>query len=334
MRRRLSLVLALLAAAPAPAWADPPALRLPLDCQLGESCWLVNYPDADPGAGAQDFTCRHRSYDRHTGTDIALRDHDRLAAGVPVVAVADGKVLTVRDGVEDGLWLKGRKDEVLAARRECGNRVAIAHGDGWVSDYCHLRQGSLRVQAGDSVTAGQMLGLVGLSGMSEFPHAHVGILRFAPGKTEGVPVDPFTGADLTAGCGQPPRPLWAAPPPYQAGDLYAVGFADHLPLADEIKRHAEGVDKLDQQAPALVVWGALFGVAAGDSVTVQVRAPDGSMWLEKREAFDRDQAWRLVAVGRKRPPDGWRAGLYSARISWERPGRSPQARVTAVWIGL
>lgn len=329
MRTFLALLFGLIAL---PALADPPALRLPLDCRLGESCWLINYPDADPGPAAHDYTCRGRSYDRHSGTDIAVRDLDAADSGVPVLAVAAGKVVAARDGVADGLWLQGRKDEVLAARRECGNRVAVAHGDGWVTDYCHLRQGSVRVKVGDLVGTGQPLGLIGLSGMTEFPHAHVGLLRFAPGKTEGVSVDPFTGAPLSAGCGQAAQPLWVPAPAYQPGDLYAVGFADHVPAVAEIKRHALGVATLTPEAPALVVWSALFGVASGDVLRVRLSAPDGTVLLERAETLDRDQAWRMAAIGKKRPATGWPAGRYDATVTVARSGQPEQRRTTTVEI--
>ena len=41
-----------------------------------------------------------------------------------------------------------------------GNGVVIDHGGGWISQYSHLRSGSVRVHPGDRVSAGQPLGLV------------------------------------------------------------------------------------------------------------------------------------------------------------------------------
>ncbi|HLO75665.1 MAG TPA: M23 family metallopeptidase, partial [Magnetospirillum sp.] len=288
--RRLA---ALLLLAASPALADPPRLGLPVDCQVGRTCWIMNYPDTDPSPAAHDYTCRARSYDDHSGTDFALRDLDEMRQGVPVRAAAAGRVVAARDGIEDGLWLAGRKDEVVAARRQCGNRVAIDHGDGWVTDYCHMRRGSLRVRAGDTVAAGQPIGLVGVSGMTDFPHAHMGVLHFASGAKDGRPVDPFTGADNAAGCGQPAQPLWAQQLPYQSGDLYAAGFADHVPSGDEVKNHAQGVAHLPGNAPALVIWGAIFGAARGDHIVVRLTGPDGSRLLDKDVVVDGDQAWRL-----------------------------------------
>lgn len=329
MRRLLPLLLLVVA----PAWADPPRLGLPLDCRLGQTCWIMNYADDDPGPAARDFTCRPRSYDAHSGTDFALRDLAAAQAGVPVLAAAAGKVVAARDGVEDGLWLAGRKDEVVKTRRQCGNRVAIDHGDGWVTDYCHMRQGSIRVKVGDSVQAGQSIGLVGTSGMTDFPHAHMGVLRFAPGAKEGEPVDPFTGIPTAAGCGQASRPLWAAPVAYDAGDLYAAGFADRVPTGAEIKDNAAGAARLPADAPALVVWGAMFGAARGDQLRVRLHNPDGKLLYEHVATVDGDQAWRLWAAGKKRPPDGWPSGRYTGSVSLERAGRPPQSREVAVEVG-
>lgn len=313
-----------------PALADPPALGLPLDCTLGETCWVMNYPDADPSPGTKDFACRARSYDGHDGTDIALRDVAAMARGVAVKAAAAGKVLQVRDGEEDGLWMAGRSQEVLAARKECGNRVAIAHGDGWVSDYCHLRRGSVVVKPGDVVTAGQPLGQVGLSGMTAFPHAHMAVLRLPPGQQRGTPVDPFTGVELSAGCGRSGQGLWAVPQAYTPVSLYAAGFAEALPAADAVKADAASPARLSRGAPALVLWGSLFGVTGGDRVSVQVMGPDGGEVVAQTTLIERDQAWRMVALGKRRPGESWPPGIYQGRVVLERAGMAPQMRLISV----
>jgi murein DD-endopeptidase MepM/ murein hydrolase activator NlpD len=41
--------------------------------------------------------------------------------------------------------------------------------------YVHLKKGSLKVKAGDSVKKGEEIGLVGNSGISYAPHLHFGV---------------------------------------------------------------------------------------------------------------------------------------------------------------
>ena len=41
----------------APAAAGAFDLALPVDCRLGETCFIQHYPDHDPGPAAQDFAC-------------------------------------------------------------------------------------------------------------------------------------------------------------------------------------------------------------------------------------------------------------------------------------
>ena len=106
---------------------DPIALDLPAQCQLGETCWVVNYVDVDPSVAAKDFQCHARTFDGHDGVDLALRDRGVMEHGVPVIAVAPGMVRRVRDGVAD-VGLSSAAPREAIAGRECGNGVVIDQG--------------------------------------------------------------------------------------------------------------------------------------------------------------------------------------------------------------
>jgi hypothetical protein len=87
--------------------------------------------------------------------------------GAPVLAVADGRVTAVEGG---------RPDEPVGGRtwqEMTGNHVILDIGGGRYVLYAHLKQGSLRVQVGDQVRRGQVLGQVGDSGNSDEPHLHL-----------------------------------------------------------------------------------------------------------------------------------------------------------------
>lgn len=317
---RLVLLAVLLAASP--ALAAPPELRLPLDCRLGENCWLMNYADDDPGPAAKDFRCHGRSYDGHDGTDLAVRD---AGVGGAVLAPADGVVAGVRDGEPDGAYLAGGRAAV--AGKECGNGVLLRHGDGWETQLCHLRPGSVRVRPGQDVAAGAVMGEVGLSGQSEFPHVHLTLRR------AGKAHDPFTGAALGASCGQAGRPLWAQPVDYQAGAVYAVGFRDHVPAGAALKADAASPQTLPAAAPALVLWGTLFGTEAGDVIRLVLRAPDGSVALTRdAPAAPKAQAWRMEAAGVKAPPGGLAAGTWRGEVTLLRDGRPVDRRSAGIEV--
>ena len=57
---------------------------------------------------------------------------------------------------------------------EPGNYVVINHHDGFSSVYMHMSY--YVVSAGEQVRAGQVIGYVGSTGLSEGPHLHFGIM--------------------------------------------------------------------------------------------------------------------------------------------------------------
>jgi hypothetical protein len=94
------------------------------------------------------------------------RNEDYLAYGRPIVAVADGKVTAVIDGVADN------EPGAMNGYQAPGNMVVIEHGPSLFSVYAHLKPRSARVQVGQSVRRGQVLGDCGNSGNSSEPHLH------------------------------------------------------------------------------------------------------------------------------------------------------------------
>lgn len=279
-------------------------LAWPVACQLGETCYIQQYLDHDPGPGAQDFTCGPLSYDAHDGTDIALANRAAMEAGVDVLAAAPGTVRGLRDGVADFA--------PVVEGRECGNGVLIDHGQGWVTQYCHLRQGSVAVQVGQRVAAGDRLGQIGQSGLAEFPHLHLSV------RQDDVEIDPF--APGAAGCGAPPADdLWAVTPAYQPGGLLAAGFSTAVPEFDTI-RAGLATEPLPADAPGLVLWGHLFGARAGDALVFTITGPEGP-FLAETVTVDRSQAQSFRALGKRRSTAAWPAGTYQGSISLMRDGK-------------
>ena len=115
-----------------------------------------------------------------------------LGYGLEVLAVADGAVVAARDDVAESELLSEHPDHPL--EDATGNYVAIAIDSGRVAFFEHLKPGSVRVQPGDRVRQGQVIGALGFSGQSTGPHLHFHIAdRNSPLGAEGVPfvIDAF-----------------------------------------------------------------------------------------------------------------------------------------------
>ena len=87
-----------------------------------------------------------------------------------ILAAAAGKVIEVYSGNGyNGGW---------------GRRIRIDHGHGNVTTYNHIRPGGVLVSVGQSVNAGDLIGLMGSSGASTGTHLHLELY------VNGVRVDP------------------------------------------------------------------------------------------------------------------------------------------------
>ena len=201
--------------------------------------------------------------------------------------------------------------------RDAGNGVVVDHGDGWVTQYSHLRKGSVAVEPGQEVTAGQKLGLIGLSGNTEFPHVHFTV------RLNGETLDPFVGLEEFAGCGGPRQPLWSdealSQLSYQATGLLGAGFAEGRPKA-EAARDGRAPTMIDPTAPALVMWVDVFGVAAGDRQRFTLLAPDGRVLSERESVLEADKVLWFAYHGLKRKQTRWPSGSYVGRYRLERDG--------------
>ncbi len=131
-----SVVALVLLTGAATAHAEP-RLSLPAKCTLGDTCFIQQYPDIDPGPNAQDYMCQTLSYDGHKGTDIALPSLAAMQVGVISIAPAGGTVRRVRGDMADQMYSNDTSADL--AGRDCGNGVVIDHGDGWETQLCHMR---------------------------------------------------------------------------------------------------------------------------------------------------------------------------------------------------
>ncbi|MBP7738072.1 MAG: M23 family metallopeptidase [Spirochaetes bacterium] len=95
----------------------------------------------------------------HTGTDMPATN------GTPIVAVMDGRVLAAR--YEGGF----------------GKTVTMEHRDNFITKYAHCAE--MFVKAGDVIKKGQVIGMVGSTGISTGNHLHFEI------RYNDIPLNPL-----------------------------------------------------------------------------------------------------------------------------------------------
>jgi murein DD-endopeptidase MepM/ murein hydrolase activator NlpD len=129
--------------------------------------WAAQKGVISQGFGPTDFTMEPPGFGAphfHTGVDVAAQ------SGTPIFAADDGVVATAETSML-GNQIVGY-----------GRHVIIAHHNGVMTLYGHL-DGYI-VKPGDRVTQGQLIGVMGSTGMSTGPHLHFEV------RVNNVPTDP------------------------------------------------------------------------------------------------------------------------------------------------
>jgi len=144
---------------------------------------------------AYDFVKTDEEGRTHSGSGSDRADY--YCWDEPILAPADGTVVAASDGHRDaprtGGWLDLRQRDIR------GNYVVIKHASQEYSVLAHLREGSVAVDEGDRVVAGQQIGRCGHSGNSTEPHLHFhvqdGVSFFT---SMGLPIV-FSNVDIAGG---------------------------------------------------------------------------------------------------------------------------------------
>ncbi len=117
-----------------------------------------------------------------------LKNESYYAEGNDALAVADGRVVVVKDGIPENVPGVNSRAVPITIETIGGNHVIIDLGDGRFAFYAHLKPGAIRVKVGDHVKRGQVIGLVGNSGNSTEPHLHFHVSDgTSPLGSEGLP---------------------------------------------------------------------------------------------------------------------------------------------------
>ena len=120
---------------------------------------------------------------------IGGRTRDCYGWGQPIHAVFDGEVVEAVDGLPERAWLHVARELALVIKNTVtfdpakldtllGNHV-ILRNDETYALFAHLAPGTVAVEAGQTVRAGDPIGRVGHTGNSTAPHLHVQLMDSA-----------------------------------------------------------------------------------------------------------------------------------------------------------
>ncbi len=104
-----------------------------------------------------------------------------MSVGTPIHAARRGLVVRVEEKFTEGGWRSELRDK--------GNQVTIAHTDGTLSRYLHLKTDGALVELGQWVESGDLIGLSGNVGYTNGPHLHFDVSR--PGRDLVTQTIPF-----------------------------------------------------------------------------------------------------------------------------------------------
>lgn len=106
--------------------------------------------------------------------------------GTKIHAARKGRVVAVVDGLPE--QVPGALPAGATIQNAGGNHVVVAMGKGRYALYAHMKTGSVRVNRGQKVRTGQVLGLLGNTGNTDSPHLHFHVMDGpSPLQSNGLP---------------------------------------------------------------------------------------------------------------------------------------------------
>ncbi len=242
----------------------PQKLSPVVEGSAGVDWRVMNFADLDPRPGfLRDYRGGKFTYDTptfgHDALDIGLADFSAADEGMPVLAAADGIVEAINDGAFD-------RNKGFAYPEPPANYVIINLGNGWRAKYWHLRRDSVSVKVGDSIAAGDFLGWTGSSGFSTGPHVHFELTY------KNHPVETMLD----------PATFWVTPPQYPADYRHVIksGFSSNIPTASEWAEQPQDI-RTFKPGNRLSFWVIAGAMMPGDTRTVRLQRPDGSLFLDQ-----------------------------------------------------
>lgn len=230
----------------------------PVQCVLGTNCTLVNYNDLDPGPGVLDYSGKKDadaiSYNARAGIRIGIANFQVMEQGVVVLAPVDSVIEQVENSQPDHI--------LVPLPSDTDNFVQLRAANGFSIRFRNLRLNGATLVPGTAVKAGDPVGFVGSSGMSNLPSVTMEVRDCS-----GALLDPAKEG------------LFSTAIPYEP----AVGFISNYQRTSSAFNSVE--DTISVSGPSVNTAAAgtkvyfanvLAHVFGGDVLTTSFYKPDGS----------------------------------------------------------
>lgn len=120
--------------------------------------------------------------------DNPAKNENWAAYGAAVLAVADGRVVDLQDGIPENDPTSEKKAVQINLETAGGNYIILDLGGRHYAFYAHLKPESIKVRIGDRVKQGELLALIGNSGNADAPHLHFQVMDAnSPLAADGLP---------------------------------------------------------------------------------------------------------------------------------------------------
>ena len=288
-------------------------LIFPLKCSLGENCHIQYYYNHASGSDLQDYSCGSMTIPKVKGTSIRLSDTNELVKGYEIIAAAKGKITSVTSNIPDKILTEEIKKQLQ--NQTCGNNVIIDHGEGWKTQYCHMMKDSIIVAPGDSVKGGAPLGLMGLSGLTSYPH-----LEFILTKNKKF-IDPYDYSGNEGKCSEKPNSLWKNNSllSYPDSTIISSSFTNTLPNLQEVVLAGHHPIVLHHTIKKLTFWLQIIGAKKGDIHSIFIFNHKGDIIAKSpNNVLTNDQQVGITSLVHEVGTGSFTPGLYKGFFVVER----------------
>jgi murein DD-endopeptidase len=282
--------------------------QFPVNCTLGEDCFILFYPDAYNTTRQADHKCGLRTFDQNQATVITSHSIQQMLNGIAVLAAADGKVTKVKKDSElsddDNQYIKNSSEN-------CGNQVVISHGQGWETHYCFLKPDSILVSEKQLIKKGEQIAEMGSVGYTQsLPNLYFYVYH------NNKAVDPFVGPMTYHACNTVQKPLWDTMIPYQSINIIGAGVDDR-PINRDYITEFGGMHKnrINSTSKNFGFWIFVAGLLDGDEEIFEVYEPGGNLEHNYQGVIKNFKGFHyyINAIEFDKPAKGFKKGTWKLR---------------------